>query len=138
MTLTLEDVRISAGGTAVAPAQDANETLVVEGPDEPIRVHIGHPERDAVSTVRIGDLRHPRLRLIAPLDLVVTRHEDGVSVFDERTGLWGEGDHFTAAIEDFQATLAELYTELQESRDQLGPGMEAEWAALQELVEERL
>jgi hypothetical protein len=137
MVLTLEGIRVSAGGTTAPPGADADGILVVGRQSVQIQVQFGVPERESVTTVRLGSLRHPRLRLRAPLDLAVTWHDPGVSVFDPQTGLWGEGEHLTLAIEDFQATLAELYSELRDSSDRLGPAMQDEWQALQQWVQER-
>jgi len=137
MVLSLESVRVSAGGTTAPPAHDADVTLVLDDQAVPIEIQFGQLERAIVTAVRIAGLRHPRLVLRTPLELAVTWHESGVSVFDECTGLWGEGDHLTSAIEDFQATVAELYTELRDNRDRLGPAMQDEWVALQRWIDER-
>lgn len=137
MPLTLDSVQMSAGGTTTPPAPDADETFSFGGHTVRLAVTLGQPERDHVTAVRIGGLRHPSLTLRKPMDLEIQWHEGGVSVADGQTGLWGEGDHLTDAIEDFQATLAELYQDLKEQGAQLGPGMQAEWAALQQWVTER-
>lgn len=137
MVMTVAHARVTPGGTVTPRAPDAVELVVPEGPAVQVRGRFGKPERESVTTFRLGGLQHPRLRLRAPLTLSVTWADSLVSVLHEPTQLWGEGGHLTAAVEDFQRTLAELYLGLQEDQGHLGPALAEEWAALQQWIEER-
>lgn len=87
--------------------------------------------------VILGNLRHPALRLRAPLPLEVERESDSVAVCSAELEEFGSGAFFTAAIEDFQLSLVELYFTLRDRQSSLGPAMQELWGRLQELIEER-
>ncbi len=65
--------------------------------------------------VLFGALRHPALKLRKPIPLQTERSEYGINVFWEEAQEFGSGETFSAAIEDFGLTLAELYFHLEDS-----------------------
>jgi hypothetical protein len=85
----------------------------------------------------LGDLRHPQLRLRAPISLVVEQEDKFVGIWYEPLEQMGCGEHLTAAVEDFQQTLSELYFTLRDDQDHLGAELARQWELLQSLVEER-
>lgn len=89
------------------------------------------------ATFTVGTLNHSLLRLRQPADLDVESCPGGVIVTLPTTGDWGVGPHLTAAVEDWQQTVVELYWTLQAEQGQLGPAMVALWAQLQTLIEVR-
>lgn len=87
----------------------------------------------------IGTLPHPRLRLRAPIRVEVQRESSDVGVWSPELEELGVGPHLSAAIEDFQRSVVELFFELEieAAHDRLGPGMVALWRRLQGLVDVR-
>jgi hypothetical protein len=97
----------------------------------------GDPPPATPSEVLIGTLPHPNLRLRAPLRVEVQREDDAIGVWSPDLEEFGYGPHLTAAIEDFQQTLVELYLTLEEDRPNLGPAMIAQWERLEQAIEQR-
>lgn len=89
--------------------------------------------------VSIGTLPHPRLRLRAPLRVEVRRENGEVGVWSPDLEELGIGPHLSAAVEDFQRSVVELYLELvvEAEHDRLGPGMAALWQRLQGMIDIR-
>jgi len=85
----------------------------------------------------LSSLPHPQMRLRVPLRLRVEREGDLVSVWNEEVEELGYGPHLTAAVEDFQQTVVELYTSLRQDRERLGPALQVLWNRLEHLVEWR-
>ena len=88
--------------------------------------------------IRLGSLQSPVLKLRSPILLRVGREDGFVTVWSDDLEELGHGPHLTAALEDFQKTVAELYETLRDERDRLGPAMADRWERLQALVEERI
>ena len=117
----------NAAGAPIGPWADVIRDLTLDGA-------LG----DALPvTFRIGMLPHPKLRLRAPIEVTVGRDDDLVTVWSEALDEVGYGTHLTAAVEDFQRTIVELYWELNANAARLGPAMADVWTALGLLVEER-
>ncbi len=87
--------------------------------------------------IYLGALPGPELRLRTPLRLEVQREDDSVVVWSADLDEFGYGPHLTAAIEDFQQTIIELYHTLEGEQDRLGPGMVELWGVLQQTIERR-
>ncbi len=87
--------------------------------------------------VLLGTLPDPEIRLQAPIHLEVQQEDDNVAVWSEELEEFGYGPHLTAAIEDFQQTVIELYHTLAAEQGHLGPGMVDLWARLQLFIERR-
>ncbi len=87
--------------------------------------------------ILLGSIPSPDLRLRAPIRLEAQREGDSVTVWSEELEEFGYGPHLTAAIEDFQQTVIELYHTLATEQGRLGPGMIDLWARLQLFFERR-
>ena len=85
----------------------------------------------------LGAIPSPDLRLRKPIRLEVQREEGEVGVWSEDLEEFGYGSYLTAAIEDFQQTIIELYHTLEDEQDRLGPGMVELWNRLQLFLEHR-
>jgi len=85
----------------------------------------------------VGTLRHPFLRLRHPVRLAVAQDEEFVAVVLDEINEFGYGPHLTAAVEDWQQTIAGLYLTLEAERERLGPAMADLWQRLQTIVEPR-
>lgn len=90
------------------------------------------------STIMVGTLPSPSIRLRRPLDLRVEKENEFITVWNEELEELGYGPNLAAAVEDFQQTLLELYRTLQAEQGNLGPEMQALWRRLSEYIEERL
>lgn len=77
------------------------------------------------STMLLGALRDPRLRLIAPLIITFECENDDIVAYCEELEEFGFGKHLTEAIEDLQAAIVEVYFALKEEKDKLGPDLSA-------------
>lgn len=89
------------------------------------------------SEISIGTLPHPRLRLRGPLRAEVRREGDAVGVWSSDLEELGIGPHLSAAIEDFQRSVIELYFTLEADQNRLGPGLTTLWQRLQEMIDVR-
>jgi len=87
-------------------------------------------------TMLLGALRDPRLRLIAPLPLTFERENDDVVAYCEELEEFGFGKHLTEAIEDLQATIAELYFTLKAENKNLGSNLRRIWDSLRQKIKE--
>ena len=90
------------------------------------------------STMLLGALRDPRLRLLAPLTITFEREESNIVACCEELEEFGFGTHLTEAIEDLQATIAELYFALKEENDRLGPKLGRLGDSLRQKIKEIL
>jgi len=88
------------------------------------------------SIMLLGALRDPRLRLLAPLTITFERENNDIVAYCEELEEFGFGTHLTEAIEDLQATIAELYFTLQEDRDKLSPHLNGLWDSLRQKIKE--
>jgi len=119
--------------SVVDPPQTPAPVLTAGGvPQAP-----GGPPAGLPSEFVVGTLRHPVLRLRRPVRLAVAQDEEFVTVVLDEVDEFGYGPHLTAAIEDWQQTIAELYLTLQAERERLGPAMADLWERLQTVVEAR-
>lgn len=153
MVVQLEDVRLSPGGSVEPPLEAGRSvgSLRVNGSATAVTIR----RRDALVEqggleivdgevpsatpvrLRIGAVRHPRLRLSQPISLTVERDGEHVTVWSDALEEIGYGPHLTAAVEDFQDTVAELYFSLRGEGGRLGPEMRRLWETLQDVVGER-
>jgi hypothetical protein len=88
------------------------------------------------STMLLGALRDPRLRLITPLTITFEREDSDIVAYCEELEEFGYGTHLTEAIEDLQAAIAELYFTLKEENDRLGSELARIWDNLQQKIKE--
>ncbi len=153
MVVQLEDVRLSPGGSAEPPLEagqsvvslqvDGSKSVVAVRRREPLaepgRLQVvGGPVPSATpDRLLLGGLRHPRLRLYRPVSLTVEREDEHVTVWSDLLEEIGYGPHLTAAVEDFQETVSELYFSLKAEQERLGPEMRRLWEMLQGMVDER-
>lgn len=98
---------------------------------------VAAPASATPTDMLIGSLPHPRLRLRAPIRVEIQREAGEVGVWSPDLEELGTGSHLTAALEDFQRSIVELYLTLSADHDRLGPGMTAVWRQLQNLVDVR-
>jgi hypothetical protein len=87
-------------------------------------------------TMLLGALRDPRLRLAAPLTITFERENNDIVAYCEELEEFGFGAHLTEAIEDLQATIAELYFTLKQENDRLGSNLRRIWHSLRQKVKE--
>ena len=85
----------------------------------------------------LGALRHPRLRLKAPLSVNLSAENEYIIAECPELNEFGYGPHLTAAIADLQHTIAELYFTLKEEQTRLGSDLSTLWATLQAKIQER-
>ena len=88
------------------------------------------------STMLLAALRDPRLRLTAPLTVTFERENNDIVAYCEELEEFGFGVHLTEAIEDLQATIAELYFTLKEENDKLGSNLKRIWQSLRQKIKE--
>ena len=87
-------------------------------------------------TMLLGALRDPRLRLIEPFTITFERENNDIVAYCEELEEFGFGTHLTEAIEDLQATTAELYFTLKEENDRLGSNLKRIWDSLRLKIKE--
>lgn len=142
-TLELGDVRILPTGERQMPDPQDNRLLFSEGTIAPPVVTAIHQEgpqttRSATpATLLLGTLSHPRLRLLRPLRMSISREEAFVVVSVPELEEFGYGPHLTAAIDDLRHSLVELYLRLEEDQPRLGPDLVQLWKQLHQLIQPR-
>ena len=144
MAITLErEVSLVQTGVASQPAPDHGEMLLVDPAQSSAQAQVVPYRHDAATPAELpdrfllGNLRHPQLRLRAPLHLRVEREHEHITVWSDDLEEIGYGSYLTQAVEDFQQTVAELYLALKADENRLGPGMRDLWQRLQEIIQER-
>ena len=90
------------------------------------------PARATVVDTLIDD----RLRVVRPLPAELSREDAVFVVWSEDLQTHGEGDSPAEAIDDFRIAVAELYWELKDDRDRLGPALQPVWELLRQSVAE--
>jgi hypothetical protein len=118
----------TADTTAIPPAFQAGES---SGPvalaDHPV-THIviqGTMSDDAAVPDRLllGSLQDAHVRLIEDIPLSVQRDDTAISVTWDAVGELGYGATLSEAIDDFRRSVIELFLELREREDALGPDL---------------
>src|SRR5438552_1508271 len=71
------------------------------------------------ATIIVGTLPSPAIRLGKPLAARVERDEELVTVWCEELAEMGYGPHLSAAVEDLQQTVVELFFMLRDERSRL-------------------
>ena len=77
-----------------------------------------------VHTAVVDTIPVPTLRVTSPFHVQVRTEPEEVSVYHADSGVFGVGDTEAEALEDFRRSIAELYLNLEENRDRLGPVMQ--------------
>lgn len=89
------------------------------------------------SRIRLGFLRDGRLRLLQPLEVIITKEENQIAAEAEELNEFGYGDSSTEAVADLQRTIAELYFTLDETQGRLGKGLQEVWQTLRAKIVRR-
>ena len=92
----------------------------------------GLPERLA-----LGALIDRRLRLLQPLEILVSQREAQIVLESPDLGEVAWGTTLSLALRDLQRAIAELYFSLDVDRDRLGPDLEKIRERMQELIARR-
>ena len=88
------------------------------------------------SQIQIGSLLDHRLRMLGPVTLELEQEgEFYVARFDDLDE-YGYGFDPISAVQDVRKTIAELYWQLKDDQDRLGPDLARTWQRLTELVYE--
>lgn len=93
------------------------------------------PEEEWKVVDSLGD---PRLSVKAPFHVEVHRDDDGVTLHDPDTDIFGTGEHELAALEDFQAATVELFLTLEDDRNGLGPALRETLRLLETKIQKRI
>ena len=82
------------------------------------------------SKFSLGYLRDGRLRVVEPISVAWTVEDDQVVAEATELNEYGEGDTIEEAIKDLQASISELFFELDEERDRLGADLQRVYETL--------
>ena len=94
-------------------------------------------EQQQSHVVAIQNFSSDRLELKGPLVVTIESTSQGGFVFwSEDFNTWGEGNSEEEAKKDFLLSLEELYFDLEQNKDKLGPVMEKIWIFLQKTLKE--
>ena len=94
------------------------------------------PGAVAHSQIQIGSLLDHRLRMFEPVTLEMEQEgEFYVAKYDDLDE-YGYGFDPISAVQDIRKTIAELYWQLKDDQDRLGPDLARTWQRLTELVYE--
>jgi hypothetical protein len=81
-------------------------------------------------------LRHPGIELREPLAVLVEQDGEQVIAVCYDLDVFGYGDTENEALDDLRRTVADLYFELKEHPEELGPLPELVWAYLSRIIAE--
>ena len=100
---------------------------------------LGDEEPAPTSTTTIDSLNDSRFRVVEPIHVRLYVGEDGWVVAgapDEFNYWYGDGKSIEEAISDLQASLVELYLDLDEDAKEygLGPALQEVYAAMQRQI----
>lgn len=102
-----------------------------------IRFIITQSKREP-SGMLFGALRNPRLKMLKPIPLTISRDESGsVAVCWEAIQEFGYGANLHTALQDFSATIAELHFFLESEAQRLGEDLGRVSAILREHIAPR-
>jgi hypothetical protein len=107
------------------PHQEDNQVLPAGLPTTislPIQLLDSMPD-PCPSHVLFAGLRDPRLRMLQAIPLDVAKEESHVIVSWSAVDEFGAGETLSAAMDDFAASLRELYYQLQVANGSLGPDL---------------
>lgn len=82
-------------------------------------------------SVLIGRLPDARLRIVKAIPVRVESQQADVVVASDELDEFGEGDHLTAALDDFGRALSSLYWSLKADQQRLGADLYQTWRRLQ-------
>lgn len=123
------DVLVPSGTTNVDGRTEPGDILPSQRQETPrfVRVTLKPAGQYTAlpSDFLFGALRHPALRLLKPIPLRTERSSEGISVIWEEGQEFGFGESFSAAIDDFSGTIAELYFRLSHGEETLGADLSA-------------
>jgi hypothetical protein len=89
----------------------------------------------AQDNVRIlQDLRDVRLRLVAPLFVVIEEQDDVVVASNADLDVFGYGDTEAEALQDLREIIVEAYFDLKTNRDKLGAHLQTIWLYLDRIA----
>jgi hypothetical protein len=134
MTTALE---VREPGLQLSPVEPPATPPAPAPPATPLAVAPGTAPAGLPPDFLVGSLHHPFLRLRRPVRLAVAQDEEFVAVSFDDIDEFGYGPYLTAAVEDWQQTIAELYLTLRAERERLGPAMADLWERLQTIIEAR-
>lgn len=92
--------------------------------------------QDLPRTVNFGSLKDPRLQVLKPIPLAVSVEEGHVVVTWDAADEFGTGETLTGAVEDFAASLRQLYHHLHNDPN-LGPDLTCVRRSLEEYIAPR-
>jgi hypothetical protein len=104
----------------VLPEQTEEPKLTSVASALPNYVRVGSFPSALPEKVQFAALRHPLLALRAPIPLRVERTGAGISVVWDAGEEFGLGETFSAAVDDFSHTVAELYFRLNSHSETFG------------------
>jgi len=84
--------------------------------------------------IQIGSLLDHRLRMSVPITLDLEREDEFYLAKYDELDEFGYGTDPISAVQDFRKTIAELYWQLKEDEERLGPDLTETWRRLSALV----
>ena len=141
-TFILQDIQIAPPGKGRIPDLKEPCLAISQGSTEPpveVPLRFTQPtERSATpDSLLLGTLNHPRVRLVQPLRVDISREDGFIVAQVPELDEFGYGPHLTAAIDDLQQSLVELYLTLETDQDRLGPDLARLWVQLQRIIHAR-
>jgi hypothetical protein len=88
-------------------------------------------------SVFIRDLGDERVSLNSPIPVTIETSGNQVSVYSLDTGDFGVGVDEQSALDEFRASMADLYFMLKEESAALGPLPQKHWNFLRSVIDER-
>jgi hypothetical protein len=129
-----------SGGGAL-PQQEDNQVLPLPLPSNvylPAEVQaLESMPNPCPPQVLFAGLRDPRLRMLQAIPLDVTKEESHVVVSWSAVEEFGAGESLGAALDDFGASIRELYFQLQARHGSLGPDLAKVKAHLGQYIAKR-
>jgi predicted RNase H-like HicB family nuclease len=82
----------------------------------------------------IQDLRSEKVRLIAPLYVVIEEADGIIVASNDDLDLFGYGETEAEALQDLRQVIEETFFDLQRDQAQLGPHLQAVWNYLNRII----
>ena len=139
MSLVLRGVVVSVPGHGSDPdvGGDSADSTRRDAMDHQAEGRGVGADRATPPELLLGTVRHPSLRLRAPVVLRVECRGDMVTVQSDELAASGNGAHVTAAIEDLQRRVAAMYLSLRGEQAHVNADVERQWTRIRRWIEER-
>lgn len=114
---------LSTGGEAFSPPVSKKPLFLVSNSQKQRLFKTATSPVKRVKHLLFGAILHPQIRVVKPLPVDIVSQKDGFVARFKTADEFGTGATVSLALEDLAKTVAELYIQLNEQSEKLGPDL---------------